>query len=180
MRIRARAIPPATRHRAVPLAALALAGLSACLHLGGARPLFGPVPGSFSLVLDGQPEAVIAAAAGEVQRAGLVVLRSAPDEGYLETQWYDVATQRTVSPRARDLDHTVKVRLFADPAAGKTRLAAECVVRIADDPSEPPRDLERMVADSTPGHVLLDSLVARLKVIFPPPPPADTSTKPRP
>jgi hypothetical protein len=52
------------------------------------------------------------------------------------------------------------------------------VVRIAYDPSEPERDLERMVPDSTPGRALLDSLVARLKVVFPPQVPAD-STRPK-
>ena len=70
----------------------------------------------------------------------------------------------------------MKLRLFADPTAGKTRLAAECVRRIAYDPSEPERDLERMVPDSTPEHAILDSLVARLKVVFPPPKPRVDST----
>ncbi len=104
--------------------------------------------------------------------------RVAADEGYLESGWYDLRTRRTVSARAAGFDHIVKLRLFADPTAGKTHLAAEAVVRIAYDPSEPPRDAERMVPDSTPGRALLDSLVARLKVIFPPPTPADT-TKPQ-
>jgi len=61
----------------------------------------------------------------------------------------------------------VKVRFFADPVAGKTRLAAECVRRIADDPSEPERDLERMVPDSSPGRILLDGIVGRLKAAYP-------------
>jgi hypothetical protein len=121
---------------------------------------------------------VIVAAAHEVQAAGLTVVRVAADEGYLETEWYDVAARRTVDARTRHFDHIVKLRLFADPTAGKTRLAAECVVRIAYDPSEPERDLERMVPDSTPAHALLDSLIARLKVVFPPPSTRADSTKP--
>lgn len=140
------------------------------------RPVYGPLPGSVSLQLDAVPDAVIVAAAREVRAAGLSVARVAADEGYLETEWYDLATKRTVSARAADLDHIVKLRLFADPTAGKTRLAAECVVRIAYDPSEPERDLERMVPDSTPAHALLDSLVARLKVVFPPLKPRTDST----
>jgi hypothetical protein len=136
--------------------------------LGGVRPLYGPVQGSLSLQLEAVPDVVILAAAREVRSAGLAVARVAADEGYLETEWFDLATRRTVSARARDLDRIVRLRFFADPTAGRTRLAAECVVRIADDPSVPVHDLERMVPDSTPGRVLLDSIIARLKVAFPP------------
>jgi hypothetical protein len=135
------------------------------------RPVYGPLPGSLSLMLDGAPDAVIVVAQREVRAAGLTVASVAADEGYLETGWYDVAAKRAVDARARDLDHIVKLRLFADPKAGKTYLAAECVRRIAYDPSEPERSLERMVPDSTPARALLDSLVARLKVAFPPPKP---------
>lgn len=149
----------------------------ACAHFGGVRPVYGPVPGSLSLQLDAVPDNVIVAAVNEVRAAGLTVARVAADEGYLETEWYDVLTKQSVSARAGGFDHIVKVRLFADPTAGKTHLAAECVVRIAYDPSEPERDLERMVPDSTPAHAILDSLVARLQVVFPPktPIPADST-----
>jgi hypothetical protein len=138
------------------------------LNFGGVRPRYGPVPGSLSLQLDARPDSVIVEAARQIRHAGLAVLRSAPDEGYLESQWYDLQARRTVDARARDLERVVKLRFFADPTAGRTRLAAECVRRIADDPSEPARYLERMVPDSTPGRVLLDSVVARLKTAFPP------------
>jgi hypothetical protein len=159
-------------------ALLAAVALTACSRLtfsgvfGGVRPLYGPVPGSLALQLDAQPAAVIVAATREVRAAGLDVARVAANEGYLESQWYDVGTHRSVTDRARDLDRVVKLRFFADPTAGKTHLAAECVRRIADDPSEPERYWERMVPDSTPGRVLLDSIVGRLKVEFPPPAPA--------
>ncbi len=143
------------------------------------RPVWGPVAGSIALQLDALPDSVIVAAAHEVEAAGLSVASVAEDEGYLESAWYDVRTRRSVSAEARGFDHIVKVRLFADPTAGKTHLAAECVVRIAYDPSEPERDLERMVPDSTPGRALLDRLVARLKVVFPPKAPvsADSARK---
>ena len=138
--------------------------------------MYGPLPGSVTVPLDGVPDLVIDAAARELAAGGLRVVRIAPDEGYLETEWYDVAARRTVNARATGFDHIVKLRLFADPTAGKTRLAAECVVRIGYDPSTPERDLERMVPDSTPAHAILDSLIARLKVVFPPPkPPSDTA-----
>jgi hypothetical protein len=139
----------------------------ACPNLGGVRPRYGPVPGSVALELEAAPDAVIAAAARDVAAAGLRVARAAANEGYLETAWFDLGTRRSVTAEARDLDRVVKLRFFADPTAGKTHLAAECVRRIAYDPSLPPRDLERMVPDSTPGRVLLDSLIGRLQVEFP-------------
>jgi hypothetical protein len=121
---------------------------------------------------------VIAAVGQQVDSAGLKIRVTDAAEGYLETAWYDLATRRTVSGTARDLDHIVKLRFFADPTAGHARLAAECVRRIAWDPSEPERDLERMVADSTPGRVMLDSMMAKLKVRYPvPAPPAGPPTR---
>jgi hypothetical protein len=118
--------------------------------------------------LETQPETAIGAVSREVLAAGLKVALADPAEGYLETAWYDVQRKATVTGRARDLGQVVRLRFFADPLAGKTRLAAECVRRIAEDPSEPERDLERMVPDSSPGRVLLDSIVSRLRAAYPP------------
>jgi hypothetical protein len=141
------------------------------VRFGGLRPRYGPVPGSIAADLETQPDIVIGAAAQEVQAAGLKVAVADPSEGYLETSWYDVRTRATVPGRAHDLDQVAKLRFFADPTAGRTRLVAECVRRIAEDPSEPERDMERMVPDSSPGRMLLDSIVARLKAAYPAPPP---------
>jgi hypothetical protein len=152
----------------VVLGLAAVLAIAACVRLGGLRPRFGPLPGSVALELETQPETAIGAAAREVQAAGLRVAVADPAEGYLETAWYDVRRRATVSGRARDLDQIVRMRFFADPLAGKTRLAAECVRRIADDPSQPERDLERMAPDSSPGRVLLDSILSRLKTAYPP------------
>jgi hypothetical protein len=156
--------------------------VAACVRLGGLRPRFGPLPGSVAFELGTQPETVIGAASREVQAAGLKVAVADPAEGYLETAWYDVREKATVTGRARDLDRVVRLRFFADPLAGRTRLTAECVRRIADDPSEPERDLERMVPDGEPGRVLLDSIVSRLKTAYPPtaplPPAASSAGNP--
>jgi hypothetical protein len=102
-----------------------------------------------------------------VRADGLAVTLADPAEGYLESGWFDLGTKRPAGARARDLDRVVKLRFFADPTAGHTRLAAECVRRIAWDPSEPERSLERMVPDSTPGRALLDSVLVRVKTAFP-------------
>jgi hypothetical protein len=48
-------------------------------------------------------------------------------------------------------------------------LLAECVMRIAWDPSVPERELERMVPEGHPGRVLLDTLIAVVPQIGGPP-----------
>jgi hypothetical protein len=153
-------------HRIVRLATAAT--LAACAGLGGVRPFYGPVPGSVSLQLAAAPDAVTRAAAEEVQHAGLVLQWMSPTEGYVETLWFNVTT-RASAPSADigDLEHSVKIRLFADPTAGKTRLVAEVVTTYAVDPSRPQREMERMAAEGHPGREVLTQILDRLKQRFP-------------
>ena len=142
--------------------------LAACAGLGGVRPFYGPVPGSVGLQLADAPDAVTRAAAEEVQHAGLVLQWMSPTEGYVETQWFNVTTRAsTLSPDFGDLEHSVKIRFFADPTAGKTHLAAEVVTTYAVDPSRPQRELERMAAEGHPGREVLTQILNRLKQRFP-------------
>jgi len=131
--------------------------------MGGVRPGFVPVPGSVNLLLDAAPDAVTRAAAEEVQHAGLRLQWLSAVEGYVETQWYDVRSRTSsAEPLSGDLDRTVKIRLFADPTAGKTRLVAECVVTSLVDPSRPHRELERMAPDGHAGRELLQQILDRV------------------
>lgn len=138
--------------------------LAACASLGGVRPVYGPVPGSVGVLLNAAPDAVTRAAAEEVQHAGLRVQWLSPEEGYVETLWYDLSTHES-SPEQpfRDLDRVVKMRFFADPTAGKTRLVAECVTVSLVDPSRPPRELERMAPEGHAGRELLTQVVERVR-----------------
>jgi hypothetical protein len=148
----------------------ALALLAGCAALGGVRPYYGPVPGSETFLLNALPDAVTRAAAEEVQHAGLVLQWISPAEGYVETQWFNVSTHvSTPDPDLRDLEHTVKLRFFADPTAGKTRLAAEAVTTYVVDPSRPQREMERMTPEGHPGREVLTQVVDRLKRRFPMP-----------
>lgn len=162
------------RHRGAPwptglVAAVACGlALAGCAGLGGVRPVYGPVPGSVGLQLDAPPTAVTRAAAEEIQHAGLLVQWLSPEEGYVETQWYHLSTRESSrEPAFRDLDRVVKIRFFADPTAGKTRLAAECVTTMLVDPSRPPRELERMVPEGHPGREVLTQILDRLKQRYP-------------
>ncbi len=97
--------------------------------------------------------------AASVTRVGLPVRTTEPREGYLESGWFDVQAHQPAREPFDRLDSIVKLRFFADPAFGHTRLFAECVVRVAWDPSVPPRDLERMPPAGHPGRALLDSVL---------------------
>jgi len=154
--------------RTAALAVGLCAVLAACAAMGGVRPRYGPVPESVSLLLDAPPDAVTRAAAEEVQHAGLRLQWLSPEEGYLETQWYDLGSRESATePRFRDLERTVKIRLFADPTAGKTRLVAECVFTTLVDPSRPMRELERMTPLGHAGREILQQVLNRLGRRFP-------------
>lgn len=115
------------------------------------------------MLLDLPAAVVTESLATSLGRVGLPVRTSEPREGYLESQWFDVQAHRQASDPFTRLDSIVKLRFFADPAFGHTRLFAECVVRIAWDPSVPPRDLERTPAAGHPGLALLDSVLTVMR-----------------
>src|SRR5579859_3886632 len=132
--------------------------LAACAT-GGVRPRFGPEPQAVMMLLDLPASVVTESLTTSLVRVGLPVRTSEPREGYLESVWFDVAAHRPTGDPFSRLDSIVKLRFFADPAFGHTRLFAECVVRVAWDPSVPQRDLERMPPAGHPGRVLLDSVL---------------------
>lgn len=143
-----------------------MAGAAACASLGGVRPRFTPLPGSVRAESRYPADATIGRLDSALRERGLTVAAMSAVEGYLETTWFDASTRRVgEGPLGR---HTtvVRIRFWADPEMGRTRLLAECVRRIAYDPSLPERDLERMVPEGHPGRLLLDSLVA---LVAPPP-----------
>ena len=145
--------------------AVALAG---CAGLGGVRPNYGPVPGSVAFVVTALPDAVTRAASEEVQHAGLQLQYSSAEEGYIETQWFSLSTRvSSLDPDMRDLEHSIKVRFFCDPSAGKTRVVAEVVTSYAMDPSRPVRELERMAPEGHPGREILTQILDRLKRRYP-------------
>jgi hypothetical protein len=158
-------VRPSAARASVAACAVALVG---CAGLGGVRPNYGPVPGSVAFVIEAAPDAVTRAAAEEVQHAGLMLQYSSAVEGYLETQWFDLSTRASaLEPDLHDLEHSIKVRFFCDPTAGKTRVVAEVVTSYAVDPSRPVRELERMAPEGHPGREILTQILDRLKRRFP-------------
>ena len=147
--------------RKLAAAALALALLSC--RTGGLRPRIAPVPHSVMMIVPDSAKNIVVILADRSRAMGFTVARYAPEEGYLETGWYDTQEKHPVGDPFTNLDRVVKLRFFADPWQGRTRLVGESVRRIAWDPSMPQRDLERMVPDSSPGRALLDSVLAPVR-----------------
>jgi hypothetical protein len=148
-----------SRRRAAAVAAL-LVGAAACGAMGGLRPLDLPVPDALVFLRVEQPAAPLIHALDSLVRArGLAVRLVAPREGWLETEWFDLEARATVPPPFGASERIVRLRFAADPRQGKSRLIAECVRRIAWDPSVPERDLERMVPPGHPGRILLDDIL---------------------
>jgi len=160
----ARGGSPPGRPGAMVAALLLLA--SACAGVGGVRPRYGALPQAAQTTIDGGPTAITQLIDNTVRGAGLQVTAAAAREGYVETAWFEIGSRRPVSLPFTNMDRVVKLRFFVDPSQGRTRIVAECVYRIAWDPSVPARELERMVPDDHPGRLLLDSIVA---IITPPP-----------
>lgn len=137
-----------------------LLALTACAGVGGVRPRYGALPQAVQTTIADGPTAVTQLIDNTVRTAGLAIARSAPREGYVETEWFDVGTRERVGLPFTGMDRVVKLRFFVDPSQGQTRVIAECVYRVAWDPSVPARELERMVPQDHAGRVLLDSIVA--------------------
>jgi hypothetical protein len=85
--------------------------------------------------------------------AGLPVGRVSPQDGYLETPWFDAATGRPAGGRPLGLD-MVRVRGWVTPSAhGSSEIKVEAVYRPVADPSRPARELERSVPYAHPVRV---------------------------
>jgi hypothetical protein len=100
-----------------------------------------------------------------------------PNEGYLETRWFDLRSRVAVADPIGDFDQVVKLRFFVDPIGLHTRVIAESVRRTAWDPSRPPRDLEAMVPPEHPGRLLMDTVLAAVPRGTRPAPPTSTRTR---
>jgi len=78
------------------------------------------------------------------------VRRTEARDGWLESDWFDVATMRPTARRRLGSD-VVKVRAWIDPSRpNHSNITVETVFRPRADPSRPERELERQVPISHP------------------------------
>lgn len=153
-------------HPAIRLSALVL--LAACSPVT-TRPSFLPYPQALVIILDAPPGRVVPEAVGWLTSQGLRAQWSSPQDGYVETAWFNARTRESVFGDADpgDLLSTVKIRCWADPnVPGKTQLTVEAVYRPMLDPSRPERDLEETVPQGSDGYRLAQQLIDALKQRF--------------
>ena len=144
-------------------AAVGLAALILACAPGTTRPAFRPFPQALTTVLNAVPDRVIGESSGWLTAEGLHVEWASPQDGYLETEWFDTKTRQSVANPAS----SVKIRCWADPdAPGKTRLTVEPVYRPVYDPSRYERDLELVVPMGQDGYRIAERLLGALRDKF--------------
>ena len=133
--------------------------LAAACAAGGIRPSYEPFPDARVDTINALPADVIQEA---VARASAEQMRGAwesAQEGFFETQWFNVVTKESGVADRGNPDRIVLLRFWADPIeGGKTKLTSEAVYQGRTDPSVLPRDREMSVP---PGHAA-DRLRARV------------------
>ena len=133
------------------------------------RPDFRPLPLARVARIYARPQQVIPVLATMIAAESLRVRQVSVRDGYVETDWYDTRTHRSVQNDAavKDLPHSVKVRCWADPyVPGQTLLTLEVAYRTRHDPSRAGRDLEILVGEKQPGDTLAERILAQLKQQF--------------
>ncbi|HEX9704644.1 MAG TPA: hypothetical protein VGA20_05310 [Gemmatimonadales bacterium] len=137
------------------------------------RPDFVPLPQAPVAYLDARRDVVTREVTAWLQAESLLVVRSEPGDGYVETAWYDPVTRRSLA-QDRDPPHaarTFRVRCWADPdVPNATRLTVEVVSHPFYDPSRTARDLEVLVPDDHEGKKLAERLIEAMKQKFGVPP----------
>jgi hypothetical protein len=160
-----KARPPARAGRS--LSAIAL--LFAACTPATTRPAFLPYPQALVVVVDATPARVVPEAVGWLSSQGLRVEWSSPQDGYVETAWYDVRTRQSAEGQADpgDLLNAIKIRCWADPyVPGKSQLTVEAIYRPTIDPSRPERDLEVIVPQGSEGYRIAQQLIDAMKQKF--------------
>lgn len=97
----------------------------------------------------------------ELDADSIPIRRTEPQDGWLETGWFD---SRTLQPTdARVGPEVVKLRAFVDPGPpNHSVITIEVVQRLLVDPALPSRELERLVSDGDPVMYRIKRAVGRL------------------
>ncbi len=127
------------------------------------RPDIEPVPGASRIEVELFVPAATRALAVALDADSIPVSRTEPEDGWLETPWFDATTMRPTTRRPIGPE-VVKVRAFVTPGRPNwSVIDVETVYRPLADPSALGRDLERQVPVGHPAAVrvkaVLDSLL---------------------
>ena len=139
--------------------AAVLAGSAACG--GGVRPAYSPFSNARIDTVDAEPADVVQEIASRISAEGMRLNWNSPQEGFLETQWYDLVTRESGQTSRSNPDRVILLRFWADPIGpGRSKLTAEAVLKRTTDPSVLPREQEMMAPPGHGGTRLLDRVIA--------------------
>ncbi len=127
------------------------------------RPHYRPLPGAVTDTLAASPESVIAALGRALWERGVRLKRQSGEEGYLESEWFDLRSLGVAAGATRGIEPVVRLRAFADPVPpASTELVMEAVYRRSLDPSVPDRLEEILVPPGHPADSLVEELLKGL------------------
>jgi hypothetical protein len=135
-----------------------------------ARPFFPPVTGAAQAELGIEQKSATEALADVLRSDSLPVTRVVPQDGYIETEWFDARTKRVWHGRRLGQD-VVQIRAWVDPTrTGFSKLTVETVYRPLADASLSPRDLDRQVPEENPVGKRVTEIVTELAKLYSPEP----------
>jgi hypothetical protein len=128
----------------------AAVGFAAACAAGGVRPAYEPFPDARVDTINAAPADVIQEAVARTNAENMRGAWESAEEGFYETQWFNVVTQESGKMDRSNLDRVVLLRFWADPLeGGRTVLTSEAVYSRTPDTSLPQREREMSVP---PGH----------------------------
>ncbi len=143
------------------IALVVLLSLAAC-YPTTTRPSLTPVPDAVVTEWDLFPPQAMRALALALDTDSIPVSRTEPDDGWLETPWFDATTLMPTSARPIGAN-VVRVRAWAEPSRpNHSAVTVEVVYRPVADPSREGRALEQQVPITHPIAVRVGIVLAKL------------------
>jgi hypothetical protein len=137
--------------------------LTAACYPTTTRPALTPVPEA--LIAEWElfvPQAMRTLALA-LDADSIPVSRTEPEDGWLETPWFDARSYQPVTRRPLG-EETVRIRAWADPARpNHSAITLEIVYRPVADPSREGRTLERQVNAAHPVAQKVAAMMERLR-----------------
>jgi hypothetical protein len=141
---------------------LSLVGIfvAAACGAGGVRPYFSPLELARIDTVNAEPGAVIQEIAGRVAAENMRAAWQSVEEGYFESQPFNLLDQVSGVRDRGNPDQIIVLRFWADPVGdGRTLLTSEAVVEGTSDQSVLPRDREIMVPQGHGGGRILSRVI---------------------
>jgi hypothetical protein len=133
---------------------------------GSVRPYVRPLPGAPTDTLQVEAAQLITVVHAVLLGEGLQIRVNSPEEGYLETEWYDLGRRQSGGERTRRPHDVVRFRFFADPLSDEEAvLVSEVVYRISLDPSVPVRQREVLVTADHPAYEMLERIWSTVQMV---------------